>query len=358
MIEVFEGRIGGYKTYSAVARMVKYFATGGSVYTNIELKLDAVRAYLRQRFRWELQPGQYVLLTDEQIGEFHKHTPSGTPDCPVLVVLDEAHIWFNAREWNKTSRELLTFLTQSRKVATDIIFITQSMHNLDKQFMRLVQYVWSFRDLQKWAFKFAGFNIRWPLPQLCYTQHDYDGKTVIDRGLSWKDKGIYALYNTLVLLRTFPRLEAATDFRGKGKVKRSRWDLLEKAAGPFVLCSLLFAGGCRYVHVDDVRQKNAELEKRVQTLQLVLADLQKRISNSPASSVPAALSGAVAAPSVPAYTNMAPVLSAVVDGACGASNGRWYHAGEESPWGTVLVCDPARGRVVVSVNGSKSIVSL
>lgn len=78
---------------------------------------------------------------------------SVSAELPVLVVIDEVHLTFNARDYAKTDKlywETLTFLTQSRKVHTDVIFISQSVLNMDKQFMRLVQYIWRFRDLSRW----------------------------------------------------------------------------------------------------------------------------------------------------------------------------------------------------------------
>ena len=214
MIEVFEGRLGGGKTYHAVKRMVKYLASGGVVCSNIALKMDAVKAYLRMRYSWEYQEGQYIFLEDEEINQFYKHTPSGTPECPSLVVIDEAHIWLNARDWASVLREMIIFLTQSRKCFTDIIFISQSALNIDKQIMRLVQYIWRFRDLKK--LKIAELGIGWPLNQFLVAQYDYDGKTLLDKRFELKDRQIYPLYNTHELLRKFPRLEGVqTKFDGK-----------------------------------------------------------------------------------------------------------------------------------------------
>jgi len=219
MIEVFEGRLGGGKTYHAVKRMVKYLASGGVVCSNIALKMDAVAAYLRTCYSWEYQEGQYIFLEDEKINQFYRHTPSGTPECPSLVVIDEAHIWLNARDWANVLREMLIFLTQSRKCFTDIIFISQSALNIDKQIMRLVQYVWRFRDLKK--LKIAELGIGWPLNQFLVAQYDYDGKTLLDKKFELKDKQIYPLYNTHELLRKFPRLEGV-QIKFDGKIKGGR----------------------------------------------------------------------------------------------------------------------------------------
>ena len=243
MIEVYEGRLGGGKTYHAVKYMCKYFASGGVVCSNIMLNLEAVKEYLRLRFHWEYQKGQFIYLEDDQINQFYKHTPAGTPDTPSLVVIDEAHIWLNARDWANVLREMLVFLSQSRKCFTDIIFISQSALNLDKQIMRLVQYIWRFRDLKK--LKISELGIGWPLNQFLVAQYDYDGKTLLDKRFELKDRGIYPLYNTYTLLRTFPRLEGHKIGDG-GKIKGGKNKYIMKIIiGLIVIVGLLWLSWSR-----------------------------------------------------------------------------------------------------------------
>jgi len=221
MIMVYEGRIGGGKTYHAVQHMAKYLASGGVVATNITLNWPEVVEYCRRRFGKVPVPEQYIHLVDENLSLFHRHTPQGTRESPSLVVIDEAHIWFNSRDWASQSREVLTFLTQSRKCHTDIIFISQSMFNVDKQVIRLVQYVWRFRDMSNWTIPIL--QVKYPLNQFFSCQLDQDGKTELGRWFKMKDPAIYKLYNTFELLRSFPRLESkpyeVQTVRGYGKVR-------------------------------------------------------------------------------------------------------------------------------------------
>lgn len=218
MIEIYEGRLGGGKTYYAVRRMMEYMAAGGHVSSNIHLKWDKVCEYVLNKYSWKLVPEQYLFLDDDQICLFHRHTPCGSFEQPSLVVIDEAHIWLNSRDWSQQSRELLTFLTQSRHCFTDIIFISQAALNCDKQIMRLVQYIWRFRDMKK--YRIAGIGVGWPLNQFLRVQFDQDGTTVLDSVFEWKEKAIYELYDSFVLYRKFPRLEGMkVKFDGKVKKK-------------------------------------------------------------------------------------------------------------------------------------------
>ncbi len=212
MIELYEGRLGGGKTYSAAVRMVDHIRRGGIICTNVELIWPAIKSYIADRFGLIAEDSQFIPLADNQIGLFHRFTPSGTPELPVLVVIDEAHLTFNARDFAQTDklyRETLTFLTQSRKVNTDVIFIAQSVLNMDKQFMRLVQFIWRFRDLARW--KIPGLGINYPLKQILAVQFDYDGKTILQRSFVRKDPRIFGLYNTNSLIRAFPRLEVSAE---------------------------------------------------------------------------------------------------------------------------------------------------
>lgn len=208
MIEIFEGRLGGGKTYSAVYRIICHLALGGVVCTNIELIWDGLLAFGRDVLGVIFESDQVIVLNDEHICEFYKYTPSGDSDLAVLVVLDELHLWFNARDYaqsDKLYRGTMTFLSQSRKVDTNLIFISQSALNMDKQFFRLVQYIWRFRDLANW--KIPGLGMGSPWKGIVACQYDYDGKTMLDRAWVPKDKRIFACYRTKALLKKFPRLE-------------------------------------------------------------------------------------------------------------------------------------------------------
>jgi hypothetical protein len=213
MIEVFEGKLGGGKTYSATVRIVHQLRKGGVVATNIELNRQALVDYCARKYRVQLDlEKQLYVLTEEQLFNFHSHIPMGAhADARPLIVIDEAHLWFNSRDWAQASRDVLKFLTQSRKLHVDIILISQSALNLDKQFIRMVQYVWRFRDMDR--FKIPGLGISYPTlirfatfglwnpSQILVSQFDFDGRTLLEKQFVGKDRHIFALYQTNSLLR-------------------------------------------------------------------------------------------------------------------------------------------------------------
>lgn len=238
MIELTEGRLGGGKTYSAVAKMAYRLAQGDTVVTNVKVKprqlwefvaevygvdFDQGAYWVEEEGKCERDQGQLWLIPNAQIREFQNHVPwgglRGTADkVRVLVVLDEAHLYFNARDWNQTDRALLAFLTQSDKVSVDVLFISQSILNIDKQFARLVQYIWRYRDLSKW--KIPGLGIRYPGNQILCCQYDYDGKTLLERRFVGKDRRIFRCYETAALLTDFPNTAGKVVGRRVKRVKR------------------------------------------------------------------------------------------------------------------------------------------
>ena len=70
-------------------------------------------------------------------------------DKGVLYVIDEIHEHFNARAWMETGRSALHYLSQHRKLGDDLICITQSIGNVDKQFRSVAQDYTTLTNLKK-----------------------------------------------------------------------------------------------------------------------------------------------------------------------------------------------------------------
>jgi hypothetical protein len=358
MIEVFEGRLGGGKSYSAVVRMVDVWRRGGVVCTNVEVIWPAVVKYVADHFRLQLEDDQLIKLSEKQIGLFHHHTPSGTADLPVLVVIDEAHLVFNARDFSTTDklyRETLTFLTQSRKVATDVIFISQSALNIDKQFARLVQFVWRFRDLSRW--KIPGLGVNYPFQQILCAQFDYDGRTMLNRQFIKKDPCIFALYETNSLLRPFPRLDGVITKRVLKKVERSKKSMAKILIPLGVVVGLV----CVFLLFNKVRAigKPSVLETSSS------GDGSSQSQSGRPSAPPVSVRGQ---PSAPPKTQNAKAEAAYAvyeeefrgwygeRRALHTSSG-WYEVGEMSNKGFVSAVSPDRARILTPEGGNVWVVT-
>lgn len=280
MIEGYVGLIGGGKSYNATLRMLEYIALGGAVYTNMtliphcwynlryavkmkEFKLSSVpwsagssireiegekffftedhlcvcrvdssgvcfsnsigyEKFLLDRFKWEYQQGQYVKLHNEDVSnDLHAMIPRGTPDKPVLCVLDESVDFFDRDDRGSANREFLSFLRHSRKQAVDLIFIAQEFTELNKRIRNQTHFIWTFWDMQ--TFKVPGLRTRLPPPwrnMILSQQWNRSMKGgCLKRIWRARDSGVFGCYRTDELFRSLKSADGETDFRGRGTKK-------------------------------------------------------------------------------------------------------------------------------------------
>ncbi len=283
MIECYVGLIGGGKSYNAVFRMLEYIASGGVVVTNITLKLDpwynfnkhfigrnrsfefngervnarGVRHYLRERYSWELQDGQYLHVTNEQLIEhgLNKHLPT-SKDKPVLVVFDESADFWDSDDRSTADKEFLSNLRHSRKLGIDYIFIIQDMSELNKRIRNQVAYVWTFVDFA--TFRVAGLRLpmryvppfHWHTQILCNQWHrrSFEKGGAIEsvyRCTRYKDQMIFGCYETEELHRSLEFKEGVrSDFGDEGRIVKEKkcvnwWPWIAGGAG---IGNLILAG--------------------------------------------------------------------------------------------------------------------
>lgn len=197
MIEIIEGKLGGGKTFLAVTQIAARLSRGCHVWTNIELKFPGLARLCEVRYGVKILPEQIHIIEPSQCASFHLAISGGeNPESAPLIVLDEAHLFFNARDWSKTSRGLLAFLTQSRKVCVDIRFISQSVKNVDSQFSRLAEFIWRCRDMRN--VKILGF--RWPMNEILALRIDAQVGEVIERHRLKIEPLVWEAYETRALL--------------------------------------------------------------------------------------------------------------------------------------------------------------
>lgn len=84
----------------------------------------------------------------------------------ILLVIDEAQLVFNAREWSKKGREdWLSFFSQHRKYGYHIILIAQFDRMIDRQIRALIEYEYVHRKVSNMGWRgmllslFMGGNV-------------------------------------------------------------------------------------------------------------------------------------------------------------------------------------------------------
>ena len=310
MIEAITGRIGGGKTCLAVIRICEYIASGGRVYTNVRLRgtrdvftedgkdyethvePDApVAVYLRKKFDWEIQHGQYNYLYESALETGFEHCiPKGLPEKKVLVVLDEVNEWFDTldrEDIKKASgivRDTFRFLRQSRKCYIDVIFILQVFETLNNRIRDLVLFLWVCRDMQ--YFKVSGVPLGWMFKHMFYWQK-------FDRSLprapaqfaKWvkKDFGVFGLYDTTEFFgKDLGVLDAEKQVKFEKKVIDEGGDEMKrKHVLMLVGCCVSSLVGCVFAVLAVVRGEGAVVGKQ----KVIYVTNTVAVAQSPSSAV-------------------------------------------------------------------------
>lgn len=203
MIVFFVGTPGSGKSYEAVKKIVDNLRTGRNVCTNIEgMDEPECQEYLKhllgfsdlrfkQLFRfltkeelsffWKTEKRKKSVCTDSGDGVFNDVTiETDELICPhgSLIVIDEAHKHYNARDWNdkekaSVTREMGDWASTHRHFGYDVVFITQSIEKVDKQVRTLTEWTYFFRKVN-----FLGSAVNKKYMKYSYTGDDHDGKAL------------------------------------------------------------------------------------------------------------------------------------------------------------------------------------
>jgi len=196
MIQFITGVVGAGKTLHGVRLTCDALLKGQTVVTNVQLYPLKIRDTLARRHGRMIDVDQIRYFNPETTPEWEAIIPWGDLKCPVTVLLDETHLFYNSRDWAKTAaanKRLLDFLTQSRKAGVDVIWITQEGENVDKQFRVLAE--WELAIVST-----AHLPLGWigKLPFRAYIVKHVSAKSrnVVSRKWWSYDKWLFGLYRT------------------------------------------------------------------------------------------------------------------------------------------------------------------
>ncbi len=162
MIRLVTGPLGTGKSYYGVRKAAQAIREGKLVATNFDMVDDWVDQVVRHgRFRKNTRKlddraerfrrRYFRIETMQELRELRVR-----PEAPwakevqpnkwvlkegsLVVLLDEAHRWMNARSWSREGREeLLEFFALARKLGMEIYLIAQRAENLDVQVRELFE---------------------------------------------------------------------------------------------------------------------------------------------------------------------------------------------------------------------------
>jgi len=221
MITYVTGTLGAGKTFQSVRIIIRHLTSGGIVVTNIEIDRIKLAHVMETRGGVYFEQDQLIVFDPEQNPNWQTSIPWGSIEGDVLVVMDEAQLFYNARDWAITaarSRELLSFLTQSRKAGVDVLWITQDGGNVDKQFRVLAEWELAIISTKHLPLGWLG---KLPFSAYCVKHISCKGNFVVRREWELYSKWIKGVYVTNSMLNSHMRdLKASVEVIAKRKLKR------------------------------------------------------------------------------------------------------------------------------------------
>jgi hypothetical protein len=212
------------------------------IVTNVALNLGRLNEYLQREY-----PEKNVdifervrLMDDEMTGQFWTYRPKGRDEwvrIPVLTkqewsegkkplyagvedhgvyyVIDECHNFFNARAWAETGRDVLFYLSQHRKLGDTVVWITQAIMNVDKQFRSVTQDYTYLRNLTKE--RMGLFRLPAMFVRKTYGEPASSNSQPLEMGsFRLNVSGLGSLYNTAAGVGIHDRVGADIGERKKG----------------------------------------------------------------------------------------------------------------------------------------------
>lgn len=141
MIELYSGTPGSGKSYHATSRIF-YWLRNRKVIANYGLY------GLPEKKSVNFLHRSNENLTVDNLIKFAEEYHVQRKEHQTLIVIDEAGIKFNSREWNNKDRlKWLDFFSQHRKYGFDIVLIAQADIMLDKQLRQFIENEVNHRNL-------------------------------------------------------------------------------------------------------------------------------------------------------------------------------------------------------------------
>lgn len=152
MIKLFSGTPGSGKSLHTAEKIYYALRAGRPVIANFDINQDFVMGRRKKHFDFVYTPNDQLSvdsLVHYSASYFSRHRMR---EDWILLVLDEAQLLFNAREWGQNGRkEWLSFFSQHRKYGYEIILVAQFDRMLDRQIRSLIEYEYIHRKVSNFG---------------------------------------------------------------------------------------------------------------------------------------------------------------------------------------------------------------
>lgn len=148
MISLYSGTPGSGKSLDVARLIYMRIKYGKTVIANFPVDVEAIKGKHK---------GEFLYLDNEDLNparliEYSMKKPR--KEGEIMLIIDEAQILFNTREWGKSDRKTWnTFFTQHRKLGYEIIMVAQFDQMLDKQIRALFEYEYIHRKITNYGWR-------------------------------------------------------------------------------------------------------------------------------------------------------------------------------------------------------------
>lgn len=206
MINVYTGTPGSGKSLHAAERIYMRLKYGDPMVLNFPVNIPKKyikRADVTVKDNSEMTPDFLFKYSAEY---FQSHN---FKEGAILLIIDEAQLLFNARDWGRKGMEKwCSIFQQHRKLGYDIIFICQSMHMLDKQIRSLAEYEIIHRKLSNFGLRGYFLSAVMLSPHMFVAVRVWSSlNEKVDSEFFRYSRKYAKLYNTLQTFETVPLLE-------------------------------------------------------------------------------------------------------------------------------------------------------
>lgn len=188
MISLYSGTPGSGKSYHTTER-IYYSLKVRNVIANYEVNTTKIKTH----YCFYYVDNQRLTVPFLMQFAFEHHQPG--KEHQTLIVIDEAGIKFNSRDWQAKDRmQWLDFFSQHRKYGYDIIMVAQADIMIDKQIRSFIETESNHRLLKQCGW--VGFALR-PFFSFVSVNFWYGNKMRLGADYIRYRKKIANLYNTM-----------------------------------------------------------------------------------------------------------------------------------------------------------------
>lgn len=152
MVKLYSGTPGSGKSLHTAEKIYYALRAGRPVIANFDINLGIVQGRRRKKVDFTHLPNDQ--LTVSALESYSRDYFAGRPvkEERILLIIDEAQLIFNAREWCAAGRkDWLGFFSQHRKYGYEIILVAQFDRMLDRQIRSVIEYEYIHRRVSNFG---------------------------------------------------------------------------------------------------------------------------------------------------------------------------------------------------------------